>query len=305
MKYVPKSVTQFAGNTALKLRASSPTILVVTGVVGFGVTAVMAAKASRKAEAPIEEFHKERFAIQHAGLSEQEEKTEIIALYRNTGLDLAKVYGPTVVVGTLSAASILYGHQLLSRRHVATMLAYSGLQEQFLSYRARVAQTIGEKLEKDIYDGAHGEWVEDPDHKGEYKLQPVWDGSLDHDSYLRPWFNQFNVNWTRDWQARKFFLQSAQSYANDRLEIYGHVLLNEVLDGLGLPRQPEGWQAGWLKKADGSSYIDFGILASNDPNTIDFLEGRSDEVRFNFNIDGDIQAIMLAEKYKNKPKELH
>lgn len=303
MKYVPKSVTRIAGNTALKLRATSPTILVVTGVVGFGVTAVMAAKASRKAEKPIEEFHKERFAIQHAGLTEQQEKSEIIALYRTTGLDLAKVYGPTVVVGTLSAASILYGHQLLSRRHVATMLAYSGLQEQFLAYRGRVAKTIGEKLEEDIYNGAHGEWVEDPDHKGEYKLEPIWDGSLDHDSYLRPWFDEANPNWTRDPVQRKMFLTSCQSYANNRLEIYGHVMLNEVLDGLGFPRQPEGFVAGWLRRPDGSSYIDFGLLASRDPEVIDFLEGRRSSVRLNFNIDGDVQALMLNEKYRGK--ELH
>lgn len=295
MKLVPTAVSRFAGLSRVKINNASPTLLVVGGVIGFGATAIMAAKASRRAEPVVEDHQKARIQIAETSLSKEDERKNVISLYRHTSLEMVRVYGPTVVVGTASAASILYGHKLLSRRHVATLMAFSGLQDQFAAYRSRVAKTLGVDAERDIYDGAHGEWIEDPDHKGEYKLQPVWDED-GTPSYFRPWFDERNDNCQLDPSLSLMFLESVEKHANVKLNINGVVYLNEVLAACGIDEVPEGQVAGWLAQGDGDRYIDFG-LNSNDPATQEFRNGFRRDVRLNFNCDGNVNATILAAKY--------
>lgn len=295
MKLVPASVSRFSGRTALKLQQKSPTILVVSGVIGLGATAVMAARASRRAEPVLEQHQKNRIQLNEYVVTKEQHRAQTFALYRETTLQLGAVYGPTLVVGTVSAASILYGHRILQRRHVATMMAFTGLQEQFAAYRARVAKTIGESMEREIYNGAHGEYEEDPNHPGEFKLQPVYDPDRPP-TWLTPWFDERNDNCRQDPMRNFLFLKSVQTHAQNRLELRGYVFLNEVLHDLGIEQVPEGQSAGWLYNGDGDNVVDFGFMSANDPHSVAFRDGRERTVRLNFNIDGDIQAKMLEQE---------
>ena len=286
MKYVPKSVSRAASRGLLKLNKNSPTILVVTGVVGFGATAVMAAKATRRLD-PILESHKDTRALITS--DSEGSQREIVKVYANTTASLTKLYGPTLVVGTASAASILYGHKILKGRHVATLLAYSGLQEQFASYRERVSAVIGEERERDLHDGAMLQYEEDPNHKGEYKLVAKYpEGDKGTASYLRPFFDEVNKNWTPHAETNYQFLKAVQSHVNRVLQVRGHVFLNDVLDDLGIERCPEGAISGWLYGGEGDDYIDFGFMASQDPQAILFRNFAEKSVQLNFNIDGTI-----------------
>lgn len=294
MNLIPTGLTRTVSRQLLKLNKNSPTILVVSGVVGFGVTAVMAAKATRNLDPVLETHQKQRFQI-GSGLPSKElarvEKREIVQLYGQTSVELLKLYGPTLAVGTLSTVSVLSGHRILKGRHLATMAAYTGLLDQFTGYRDRVAQTLGTEAERDIYNGAHGEWVEDPDHKGEYKMKPKFDDA--GASYLRPYFDEFNVNWTRHPSANFLFLKGVQQHMNNLLRIRGHVFLNDAYDALGMPRTKEGSVAGWLfENPNGDGYIDFGFMSGKDPMTVAFQNGAEASVRLNFNIDGVIWNLI-------------
>jgi Family of unknown function (DUF6353) len=288
MTFIPKSLTRLSGRTLLKLNAGSPTILVVAGVVGLGATAVLASKASRKID-PILDHHKQaRAEIGYNVKGNRVQQKKVAYLYLETGGDLLKLYGPTLFVGTCSTVAILGGHNILRSRQLATMAAYSGLVEQFKSYRKRVADTWGEDVEKGIYEGARGEYIEDPDHKGEYKLVPKFDPDLEQ-SYLRPWFDEANTNWTRDPLANYLFLKGVQSHMNNLLQIRGHVFLNDVYDALRMERCREGAIAGWVWNSDrGDNYVDFGFMTSIDPHTVAFRNRAEKTVRLNFNIDGTI-----------------
>lgn len=303
---VPKPLSRVANRSLLKLSASSPTILVVGGVIGLSVTVVMAAKATRKIDPIIEAHHKERAEIGYVSKTDKtlrrHQQTEILEMYYNTSLSLARLYGPTVAVGTISAASILSGHKILRGRHIATMAAYSGLQDQFLSYRDRVSKTLGEKAELDIYNGAHGEWVEDSDHKGEYKLEPVFDSSGEN-SYLRPWWDSSNDNWREDSASNYLFLQSVQSHMNNILQLRGHLFLSEVMDALRMERTPESIVNGWVWRPNSKgldsktglfhdSFVDFGFMTSSDPAAVAFCKGESPIVQLNFNVDGIIYELI-------------
>ena len=288
MNLVPKAVSRFGHRSVLKINASSPTILVVAGVIGLGASAVMAAKATRKID-PVLDEHKQTRAEIGYSIQTREQQTDLVRLYAHTTFELSKIYGPAIFVGTTSAVAVLGGHKILRTRHAAALSAYSGLAEQFAAYRRRIVQTLGAPMEKDIYDGAHGKYVEDPDHPGEYKLQSEWDGT-NQDSYLRPWFDETNVNWSRNPENNYLFLKGVQNHANRMLEIRGHVFLNDVFDDLNIPRQGDAQVLGWLRDpekhgGDGDNYIDFGFMTSNDPHTVAFRNGFERTVRLNFNVD--------------------
>lgn len=290
MKLIPDSISRTGYRAVLKLSAASPTVLVVAGVIGLGATAVLAAKATRKLDPIIEDHQKARVQIdEHMYANEKARTKDVIRLYVRTGSSLGRLYGPTVFIGTTSAIAVLGGHKILRGRQIATLAAYSGLTEQFANYRNRVIQTLGEDVEQAIYEGAHGEWVEDPNHKGEYKLTPKFDPEYNGDAYLRPWFDKNTVAWTGDPSSDYMYLKGMQSHMNNILQIRGHVFLNDVYDALRLPRTREGQAAGWLwKSPTGDNYVDFGFMGSTDPHTRDFCEGRVDTVRLHFNIDGPI-----------------
>lgn len=307
MKFVPQSASRFAHRSLLKINASSPTLLVVAGVVGLGASAVMAAKATRKIDPVLDAHHKARVEIGHVsqirgeighGTATRENQRKLARLYMDTGWELTKIYGPAVFVGATSAISVLGGHKILRGRQLATMAAYSGLAEQFNEYRKRVVETIGEDLEKSIYEGARGEWKEG-ERQGEYKLQPVHD-QTQADSYLRPWFDEANPNWTRDPWANKQFLTGVQSHMNNLLVLRGHLFLNEVRDALGMSKVPEGQVAGWLYGGNKDNFVDFGFLVSNNPHTVAFLNEVERTVQLNFNIDGQIYELLNNPKFNKR-----
>jgi hypothetical protein len=292
MKLVPNSVSRVGGRTLLKLNAGSPTILVVAGVVGLGATAVLAARATRNIDPILNDHKQTRAEIGYLGT--KKEQRSIVQLYSHTGWELTKLYGPTLFVGSTSAVAVLGGHKILRGRQIATLAAYSGLADQFNAYRKRIAQTLGEDLERSIYEGARGEWKEDPERKGEYKLQPEYDKNALPGSYLTPWFDETNPNWTVDPVQNYLFLKGAQGHMNNILQIRGHVFLNDVYDALRLPRCPEGAIAGWVydHKDSKDNYIDFGFMSGNDPQTVAFRNGVERSVRLNFNIDGTIWNLI-------------
>lgn len=294
MRYVPKSLSRLGHTQLLKLQKNSPTIMVVAGVVGLGATAVLAAKATRNIDPILNDHAKQRLGIaEDSQLDARAEQIQLVKLYTNTTFELGRLYAPTIVVGTLSAGSVLYGHRILKGRHIATMAAYTGLMEQYQAYRMRVAETIGEELERDIHHGAVGEWQEDPDHPGEYKLkskQQLHDRSW---SYLRPWFDESNDNWTTDPTSNYLFLKGVQSHMNRVLDIKGHVFLFEVYDALGIPRTKETIVTGWILNSEtGDGYIDFGFMTDKSPEATMFRNGAERTVRLNFNIDGVIWDLI-------------
>lgn len=292
MRYVSKSITKFGHQNLLKLQKNSPTIFVISGVVGLGATAVMAAIATRKIEPILEDHAKSRMAVSESVYhSQRVEQLEVVKVYADTAWELGRLYAPTIVVGTLSTASVLHGHKILKTRHIATMAAYTGLMEQYQAYRARVSETLGVEMERDIYNGAVGKYEEDPDHKGEYKMKSKFvDGPA---NYLRPFFDESNDNWTTDASSNLYFLRGVQAHANNLLQARGYLFLSEVYRDLGIPPTKETIVAGWLLDSDrGDGFVDFGFMTDQSPEAIMFRNGAERSVRLNFNIDGVIWDLI-------------
>ena len=68
-------------------------------------------------------------------------------------------------------------------------------------------------------------------------------------------FDITNPNWMSE--HNELFLKTQENWFNDLLRARGHLFVNEVLGGLGIPHKPQGQLEGWIYK-EGVA-VDFGI----------------------------------------------
>lgn len=309
---LPASATRAFHKAGLQIKKHSPEILVVTGVVGTVVSAVMACKATTKLHSVLDES-KEKIDQFHKGVEEgkvlsevngklevvpynQEDCSRDIAItYGQTALKLVKLYGPAIALGTVSITGILVGHNVLHKRNLALAAAYTAADKGFKEYRSRVVERFGEKLDKELLYNIKSQEVEETvvDEKGNEtvvtKTVEVANGPIGQDFYTFC-FDETSSCWVRDAERNKFFLMRQQEYANEKLRSKGYLFLNEVLDMVGIPRVRAGQAAGWMLDGNGDGYIDFGIADITVEANRNFMNCLEKSVWLNFNVDGDILA---------------
>lgn len=280
--------------TLAKVNKYSPQILTGVGIVGGVVGTVLIARATLKLPDLIEEHGMERGIIEEnvdLGIykTEKERSRALAKLYLQTGLALAKIYGPGVGMYAASVAAHLGSAGLSQKRQVALVAALKTAESSFQSYRARVIDAIGAEKEADIRYGISTETIEDENGK-KVKVRKFDPDALDEYSYM---FSQGDKNWERGPRELNYlFLKGVQNWANDRLNARGFVYLNEVRNWLGIPETPAGQVVGWLNKdlTTGDGYIDFGW----EDNPVNFQPNKfgemSEGILLNFNVDGEINS---------------
>ena len=317
MKFVElkNTATRAFYRTSFKLKKHSPEILVVTGVVGTVVSAVMACKATTKINFVLEDT-KKQVDIVHEGVekgevqgytesgdvgmipyTEEDSKKDLAIVYGKTALKFAKLYAPSVILGTASIGAILGGHNMLRKRNLALAAAYTAVDTGFKQYRGRVIERLGEQMDKELTYDIKAKEVEETitDKKGKEKtVTKTVEVANPSAAMMSPYtfcFDETATGWVRDAETNKFFLLRQQDYANEKLRAKGHMFLNEVLDMLGMPRQRAGQVVGWVydeNNAVGDNYIDFGIFDIHNEANRNFVNGLEKSIWLNFNVDGDI-----------------
>ena len=147
-------------SVSFKMKKHSPEILMVAGVAGVVVSAVMACKATLKVDAVMDEtkekmdkIHKaEEDGVTDAGedYSREDAKKDTVIVYAQTGLKLAKTYAPAVAIGALSITSILASNNILRKRNVALAAAYATVDKSFKEYRNRVIEKFGQEVDREL-----------------------------------------------------------------------------------------------------------------------------------------------------------
>ena len=107
-----------------QLKKHSPEILVVTGVIGVVTSAVLACKATRKLDSVLEEskeqIDKIKDYIEEEGYSEEytekDASKDLTITYTQSALKIAKLYGPSVILGAASIGAIFGGHNILRKQ---------------------------------------------------------------------------------------------------------------------------------------------------------------------------------------------
>ena len=152
--------SKIVGKASFQLKKHSPEILVVAGVAGTVVSAIIACKATLKVNEIVEDVKHDiddvhdavEKGITKAGenYSVEDSKKDLAVIYAKTGVSFAKLYAPAVILGTLSITSILASNNILRKRNVALSAAYAAVDKGFKDYRERVVERFGEQVDKEL-----------------------------------------------------------------------------------------------------------------------------------------------------------
>ena len=288
---IKTSITRGLAGTKLTLRQNAPTIMTVAGTAGFAATVAMAIKASLNASELLPEIRKDIQAARDVEVDEdtsREAKMHNLAkIYGESAATLLRIYGPTLLTGSVSVALVLSGHGLMKRREASLVAAYAALDAGYRAYRQRVVERLGEEEERSLYRGFKTVKVE---RLGEDEGLPceIIDPADAAASPYGRFFDSFSANWSKTPEYNYVFLKAQESYANDLLRAHGYVFLNEVYQALGLERTQAGQIVGWKLNGSGDGYISFGIENIADENNRAFVNGLEPVVFLDFNVDGVI-----------------
>lgn len=292
MKLVPQSLSRAVGRQILVAQKNSPRLLFAAGLVGVVGGTVLACKATLKLGDTLDEIREDIEAVKAFRVSDPVIQADLAPVdhynrdmayvYAKGGVSIVRLYGPAVIVGGLSIAALTTSHVTLSRRNAALTAAYTAVSKAYDEYRERVRRIVGDERELEIYHAAELEDFKDPD-TGK-KIQELVSDPTKFSPYAK-FFDESNVNWEKNPEENRLFIQLQQDYLNHLLRARGHVFLNEVYDALGIDRSQEGQVVGWVISDEGDNYIDFGMFQARNAR---FVNGYERSILLDFNVDGVI-----------------
>lgn len=286
-----------------QLKKHSPEILVVTGVIGVVTSAVLACKATRKLDSVLEESKEQIDKIKDyieeegysEGYTEKDASKDLTITYTQSALKIAKLYGPSVILGAASIGAIFGGHNILRKRNVALAAAYTAVDKGFKDYRNRVIERFGKELDRELKYNIKSDTVEvtELDEDGKEKTSKVTVNTVDPNelSEFARFYDDGCTGWTKDPELNLAFLKKQQCWANNLLKSRGWLTLNEVYDMLGITRTAAGMVVGWIydeKHPVGDNFVDFGIYDINNEANRRFVNGLERTILLDFNVDGNI-----------------
>lgn len=300
-------VTKVSGSVhkiGFELKKHSPEIFIAVGVVGTVTSAVMACRATTKLSDILEESKEELETIHEAPQKEELQgkydedmmRKDLALVYFQTGVKIAKLYAPAVILGTLSITSIVASNNILRKRNIALAAAYATVDKGFKEYRGRVVERYGEQVDYELSHNVKTKEITETiiDEKGKEKTvtkkAEVADPNVTND-YIK-YFTRSNPYWDDTPDYVELFLRSQQNYANDRLKVDKVLTLNDVYDSLGFQKTKAGMVVGWVfdeNNEDGDNFIEFNVRKVYIPN-----EYGEEELAYaiDFNVDGNIYNKM-------------
>lgn len=302
---IVKKASSALGKVNIKLRKHSPELLIAAGVVGTVVSTVLACKATTKlstildeSKGNIETIHKcENDKEMEERYSQEDAKKDLAIVYIQTGVKIAKLYAPAVVLGTISIAGIVASNNILRKRNVALAAAYATVDKSFKEYRSRVVERFGDDVDKELRYNIKAkkieEMIKDPESGKEKKSKTTVNVAAPTvDDYAR-FFDKTCRHYEENMNYNLMLLRSRQQLANDKLVADGFLFLSDVYDMLGITRTKMSQSVGWIYKPDGNSngdnFVDFGVMVVK-RETED--GGYEDAILMNFNVDGPILDLI-------------
>lgn len=294
-------------NTKNGVQKHSPEILAGVGVVGVVASTVMACKATMKLNDILEESKETRDKIREVEsnpryeeqYSHEDAKKDLTINYTQTGLKIAKLYAPAVILGSASLGCLLASNDILRKRNAALSAAYMTVDKSFKEYRQRVVDRFGEEVEKEIRYNIKAEEItstvvaEDGSETTVTETVKTMDPNL-YSDYAK-FFDEASPYWQKDPEYNFMFLKSQQQYANDLLKARGRLFLNEVYEMLGIEKTKAGQIVGWVYNPEnpiGDNFVDFGIFDMSKERVRAFVNGFEPNILLDFNVDGDVWSLM-------------
>lgn len=298
---ITTAVTRVAGRQMLVAEKNSPQILFVSGIVGVVGTVVLASKATLGLEAVLDEglVNKERaaqaLALENPKYGDTEYKKDLAIIKVKTAVNIAKLYGPAVLLGVVSIAALASSQNILNKRNVAALGALKVMEGRFNEYRKRVEGELGKEKADELLEGYTVEVDGDNGKKKKVKVS----APLGKSPYAMIFDQHTSTSWRPAENYNQIFLSTQQQWATDRLRSRGYLFLNDVLDQLGMERTSFGQIVGWYydpENEDVDNYVSFGIFENGDQRGADFVNGIESSVLLDFNIQGQMYELIDKKK---------
>lgn len=301
MNAVMANVSRFAAKAKFKLGKHSPEILMVVGAVGAVTSTVMACKATLKVNdilaahdttvATIHDVQEGKVQIK-AGeeYTEEDVKKDLTTTYVQTGLKIAKLYAPAVILGTLSIGCMFGSNHILQKRNAALTAAYVTLDKAFGDYKERVTERFGDRVQSELEHGIKAVEVESKVVNEDGTEETIKSYVDEVDGAHSPYdliFDEMIDEWQPDAQYNKWHLAQVEDTANRRLRTQGYLFLNDVYRMIGrynsgaMIVKPEGQIVGWLYDPNNENLQNCVKLG------LDKMQGDRNVV-LHFNVDGPI-----------------
>lgn len=308
--------SQMLSKTTFKLKKASPTIMIVGAAIGGVTAAVLACKATIKAQDILNEhntavktIHTTKEQIEQGVIqldegesyTEKDFKNDITTTYVQTGLKLAKVYAPAVTLGAVSLGCMFGSHHIMSKRNASLTAAYIALDKAFAEYKSRVSDRFGSRVQEELEHNIKAVELESKstNEQGvEETIKEYKDIAMQHTSPYTCIFDETVDTWQPDNMMNRTYLFLMEQSANKRLRTQGHLFLNDVLASLGTHggvtlKTPEGQIVGWIYDPNDptrQSHVDFGVTnyVEGDEALNSFINGGERSVMLRFNCDGPI-----------------
>ena len=307
MKNLKEKMVKVYNKSEMKVRKYSPEILAGVGVVGVVASTIMACKATTKLNDILEESKEQLEQIKTVAVdpayadkyTEDDAKKDTTITYVQTGVKVAKLYAPSVILCTSSLGCLLASNNILKKRNAALSAAYMTVDKSFKEYRRRVAERFGDEVEKEIRYNIKAKEITTVDEEGNevketVKVMEGADDPTTYSDYAR-FFDESCPAWQNDPEYNLTFLRAQQQYANDLLKAQGRLFLNDVYKMLGIDITKAGQVVGWVYDPDcpvGDNFVDFGIYDMSKERVRAFVNGYEPNILLDFNVDGNIWDLM-------------
>ena len=307
MKNLKEKMVKVYNKSEMKVRKYSPEILAGVGVVGVIASTVMACKATTKLNDILAESKEQLEQIKTVAVdpayadkyTEDDAKKDTTITYVQTGVKVAKLYAPSVILCATSLGCLLASNNILKKRNAALSAAYMTVDKSFKEYRRRVAERFGDEVEKEIRYNIKAKEITTVDEEGNevketVKVMEGADDPTTYSDYAR-FFDESCPAWQNDPEYNLTFLRAQQQYANDLLKAQGRLFLNDVYKMLGIDITKAGQVVGWVYDPDcpvGDNFVDFGIYDMSKERVRAFVNGYEPNILLDFNVDGNIWDLM-------------
>lgn len=270
---VGRSIMTTAVVICSTVQRHAPEILVTAGVVGGVVTTVGACKATLKVNEVVVEandtYERMEEAIECGYVNGEPYSLEDMKADKKVvhGLLIGSVirnYGPVALIGAASVTSIFCGFNIINRRNMALVAAYTTLDAGFKTYRKRVINELGpdadehfrtgsvmKKIETEVVDQETGEVK-----TKKIKAEVIEEGVKPIDYSINFCREAIHIRDRNDLSASRGFIQNVENSMNLTLKANKFVTLNEVREALGVPRVSYGQIVGWTMDGSGDDYIE-------------------------------------------------
>lgn len=314
---IKSKVTGFAIKAGRRLQQKCPTLMVVGGVAGLVVAGVLACKETHEQLDNVLKEHKEKVQaikdirdgkvildeISTEEYAEKKYKKHLLHIYLCTICKLAKVYAPAALLATASIFSILWGHKIITRRHLAAVAECYGLKRTVNELqRENEALKRGDPV--DIPKAEKGQ--EEPNAKDSEELKETVNKKRPY-TYIASKETIKSDWWDDDEQlmTRKFeqlLMKPANAVFDERGELCIIDCMRAPWERRYLKKYPETRSAGWWRD---NPYAP-GLPAVHPVNCrVNRISGPGEPLVLSvtFDAQGDIYAAMeLAKKEQRETK---